>query len=276
MLRINLLISTINEGIERVSNLLQEPKPGISYIIIHQYTAEGRPSIPEILLREDVRIIQIPGKGLSISRNEAIKAADGDIAIIADDDVTYLNESFEIVRKAFEENQNADVICFKIKTLDGEQEYKKYPKEQYCINIKKKHYISSIEISFRISSIRNANILFDERFGIGSENLPAGEEQAFIGDCIHKNIKVYYCPEYYIIHPYLSSAKINLGFSKENIWILAALSARNSVILGLIVTVYRVFRLFPALLRNRQSPITFLKESFRAIQYIQSTSKNTF
>ena len=70
---LNVLISTIDEGIEKVQNVILKYRKDIFYIISHQYTAEEFKYVPQELKRKDVLISQIPGSGVTKSRNNSIK-----------------------------------------------------------------------------------------------------------------------------------------------------------------------------------------------------------
>ena len=77
---------------------------------------------------EETRIIAMDGKhitwvnsperGLSKSRNLAIKNSDADICLIADDDMIYIDNYEEIVLKAFKDIPEADLIAFQVQTLE--------------------------------------------------------------------------------------------------------------------------------------------------------------
>jgi hypothetical protein len=157
--------------------------------------------------RDDVILISRFGRGLSRNRNNALRMVESGIALIADDDSYFLQDSFEKIRAVFQENLDTDVACFKIQTFEGEPEYKSYPEEKYSLNLERRHYISSLEIAFRIKKIKDNNIFFDERFGAGSEKIPAGEEEAFVQDCDVKKLRIDYYPFYIVKHPYQSSTK---------------------------------------------------------------------
>jgi hypothetical protein len=86
-LSLNILISTIDSGINKISGVLLSYRQDVSYIVSHQYRDEKHLPIPTELLREDVFISQIPGQGLTKSRNNAIQLATSDICVISDDDV---------------------------------------------------------------------------------------------------------------------------------------------------------------------------------------------
>lgn len=205
-MKLSVLISTIDSGIDNLKNILLSPRHDVEYIISHQFTDEKYIYIPAYLIRDDIIISQIPGKGLSRSRNNAIKHAPGDIALIADDDVRYKPEYFDRVIEAYRDN-DVDVACFKIKTPDGEQEYKAYPNKQFKIADFDTYSPSSIELTFKLDVIRRNKIQFDERFGLGTF-IPAGEENIFIKQCIRKNLNIRFFPEFIVEHPYDSTTKI--------------------------------------------------------------------
>lgn len=64
-----------------------------------------------------VKMISTKERGLSRSRNMALKNAMGDICLIADDDVVYYDGLQEKIKKAFNECRNADIISFSAKRI---------------------------------------------------------------------------------------------------------------------------------------------------------------
>lgn len=103
-MKINILVSTINGGIESVSGLLLPKNEFVSYIISHQYTSDDYLKIPMELIRDDIKISQIKGKGVTKSRNNAIQLADAEIGLFSDDDVQYELEWLENLQRKFDEN----------------------------------------------------------------------------------------------------------------------------------------------------------------------------
>lgn len=90
-LTLDLLICTLDDGILKVASIFQEERNDVRYIVSQQITDERFRQIPStFLLRKDVLVSQIEGKGLSVNRNNALSLARGDVALIADDDVRYL------------------------------------------------------------------------------------------------------------------------------------------------------------------------------------------
>lgn len=143
-------------------------------------------------------------KGLSKSRNRAIELCDSDIALISDDDVKYIDNIDNIITNAFKENPNADIITFQIKTPENQLFNENYKSSKFTHNIKTIMSVSSVEIAFRTQSIRTKNLLFDEKFGLGTK-YPTGEEAIFLNDAIKKGLKVIFLPIPIVLHPKESS-----------------------------------------------------------------------
>ena len=130
-------------------------------------------------------------RGLSRSRNMALRNATADICMIADDDMEYRSNYVDIVRSAFKEN-DADIIGFQVAGI--EKEYKQYASEERRISYLNSMKMSSVELAFRRNSLIEKNIWFDELIGAGTEFL-MGEENALLFDCLRKKLNIYYVPQ---------------------------------------------------------------------------------
>lgn len=253
-MKLNILISTLNSGIHQVSNIFLEPQDHVRYTVIHQITSSHYAQ-PDCIKRSDVQVIQTVGKGLSKSRNLAIDYAQGDIAIIADDDVLYTEQYFNTVLEAYRENPGLDVACFKIRTGEHEPEYKPYYKLPLLIQGDPPHFISSIETTFRISSLQNSNVRFDERFGLGSGQFTSGEEMIFVYDCLKSGLKIKYFPEYIVEHPFESSGK---SLSNEKHMTVGAVYARTKGLRSLGIAFKKFASKLPFLFHVKNNPFIYL------------------
>jgi glycosyltransferase involved in cell wall biosynthesis len=271
-MKINILICTIDEGIGRVHRILQPVQKDVTYIISHQYLNEEFKVIPKELIREDIILSQIPGRGLSRNRNNAISLADGDIALIADDDVQYLPGTFEIIREAFENDNELAVACFKIKTPDGEPEYKKYPVTSYILGKYRHHAISSVEIAFKTSPVKKTGIRFDERFGLGSEKLTGGEETVFISDCIRAGLKVCYFPSYIVRHLYESTRTKYKRFDTKINQLNGAVYARVHGWWAFPYAFAKTMILAPVMILTGKNPLEYLRQKLIAIKYVYKSN----
>lgn len=265
-MKLSVLISTIDTGINNVSKILLDTRNDVEYIISHQYRDEKFLLIPPELIRSDVIISQIPGKGLTISRNNAIRLANGDICVIADDDVIYTNEYFDTIKEAYS-TSNFDLICLKIYTGEGQPQYKNYPNERKRITSILEYSPSSIEITFLKDPVIKKNILFDERFGMGSW-LNGGGENLFVHDAIEKGLNVEFIPEYIVQHPFESTIKSFPIYAKRRVRVLGALDARLDGAISIPKAFYEVVRSFPKLIKNKKNPISYLMERLSGVAYI--------
>lgn len=130
-------------------------------------------------------------RGLSNSRNMGLKNASGDICVLADDDLEYIDNYEKIILNEFERYSNVDIITFQVYGI--EKKFKSYSKKKKKLNFISTFKVSSVEIAFKLNSIKNAGIQFNEYFGAGSKFI-FGEENIFLSDCIKKGLKIMYVP----------------------------------------------------------------------------------
>ena len=265
---VNVLISTIDAGINRVENVLLSPRSDLKYVVSHQVTDEQYRDIPAVLKRKDVLIDQIKGRGLSRNRNNAFAMADGDIGILADDDVLYQDEYIDTIITAYKADQDLDVACFKIATPSGEPEYKDYAAFSYLLSRESHHYLSTIEITVKLKELINNKLLFDERFGLGSKLNSFGEEAVFIHDCIKAGLKVKYIPDYVVEHEATSTIKGNSPYAASNNIFKGAYDARRYGWLAFPTSFYGTLKYWPDLSRSGKSPYAYLKERLKGVFYI--------
>lgn len=130
-------------------------------------------------------------RGLSRSRNMAIKYAEGDICQICDDDQTVSEDGEDVICNVYKEHPEVDVITFSLVRKDGN---KKYPNNEQYINFIQMLKTNSLQITFRKEAILKKYIEFDINMGSGTGN-GGGEENKFLFDCKRKGIKLFYSPQ---------------------------------------------------------------------------------
>lgn len=267
-MRINMLVATLDGGIKRVPQILLPPRDDLQYIVSHQVTSSRYRKVPANLHRKDISVVQIEGKGLSRNRNNALALADGDIVMLADDDVRYREEYIEHVQAAFAADPKMSVACFKIATPPGEPEYKEYAEHPYLLNDEEHHYISTLEIVFRLGRIKEKGIYFDERFGLGSRLNNFGEEAVFIHDCLKAGLRVKYIPEYIVEHPAVSTIRSIGRYEAVHNIFKGAYDARRYGWLAFPGAFYGTLKLRPELREYGKSPRAYLAERLRGAAYI--------
>lgn len=205
-LDLQILLSTMNQN---NYNILNKMNINSDIIVINQNNKDNT----ENFIYNNHRVLWINSinRGLSISRNEAIKNASNDICLIADDDLEYINNYRDIVIDKFKSNPHCDVITFQVEGI--EKPFKKYNVEERELNYLTTMKVSSVEIAFKLSSINNKNIRFNELFGAGSKYY-LGEENIFLYECLKNNLKVLYCPVK-IANLHIKSSSWFKGFTKD-------------------------------------------------------------
>ncbi|MEG2247151.1 MAG: glycosyltransferase, partial [Peptostreptococcaceae bacterium] len=97
-MQIQILISTMNR--QSISELkLGEKNIFKDCIIINQITKDNLKLVNEELKDEKIKMISYREKGLSKSRNRALENSTGDILLLTDDDISFFDQSFEIIKK---------------------------------------------------------------------------------------------------------------------------------------------------------------------------------
>lgn len=172
---LELLICTIDEGIQTVAEHVLPEREDVRYLVSCQYTTARPPVVPQALEREDVTVTFLPGKGLCRNRNHAFSLAQGDILKICDDDEVWMPQYFDAILSAYAHDPELDLAHFQ---AIGPR--KVYPPS----------FVSSFEITVRRSSL--AGLQFDEHFGLGSQHLCAGEEDVFMHDARQKGLHIRY------------------------------------------------------------------------------------
>jgi glycosyltransferase involved in cell wall biosynthesis len=154
---------------------------------------------------EKVSVINVDEKGLSKSRNLALKHASKKICLIADDDVVYFsNFDIEIV-SAFNKNPKASVITFNHQRVGMQVPHNKSTKE-YFHSKKSLENVCSIEIAFQLNDVKENNLSFDENFGLGSY-FETAEEYLFLRDAFKLKLIVLFYPFVLVSHPLISSGE---------------------------------------------------------------------
>lgn len=206
-MKIFILISTIDRRILRVPAVLREPEPEVHYVVVWQQTyqevdEEEETLTAELTSREDVTLVTLPGRGLSRSRNAAIKTVhslledplEDAVCIIADDDEKFTSDAFGLVNSYYLQHPDVDIALMRIRSVVDKSYFKKYPEVE--IDYRKhprSYYPCSLEMTFR-ARVWHAGIRFDERFGLGSPKLSAGEEEIFMIDAMDSGLRARIVP----------------------------------------------------------------------------------
>ena len=142
-----------------------------------------------------VKMITTPTRGVGLNRNLALLAAEGDILLMADDDVVYREDMPQQVLAAFEENPQADVIVFSLELTKNGQVFDHRRDTHRRLHTWNAMKVGACRVAMRKAALDRANIRFHQCFGGGCP-FSAGEDSLFVKSCLDKGLRVY-------AHPYV-------------------------------------------------------------------------
>lgn len=136
-----------------------------------------------------VRMYSYSQRGVGKSRNNALLNAEGDICLLADDDVIYVDGYEKIILDAFDRYPDGDVILFRVDSLNPDRPIDKIKKSG---RLREYHATScgTWNVAFRRERIQKSNIWFSLLFG-GGAKYGSGEDSLFIHELFRKKLHVY-------------------------------------------------------------------------------------
>lgn len=134
------------------------------------------------------RIYSTTQRGLTKSRNMAIRLATADICLLCDDDEVFVPDYESRILDAYRKLPDADIIIFKMVNRSPS-----FPDQVMRLKFPKTMKVSSWQISFRRDRLNAAGVKFDELLGAGTGN-GAEEELKFLLDCQKTDLNIYYVP----------------------------------------------------------------------------------
>ncbi|MEK3769944.1 glycosyltransferase [Paenibacillus sp. FSL R5-0887] len=160
---------------------------------------------------KNIKWISSTQRGLSRSRNMALENSKSEICLLADDDLEYLMDYEKTILSQFELYEEADIIAFQVEGIEGS--FKQYSNKSYNVNYLTSMKISSVEVAFRLDSIKKNGLNFNELFGAGSKYF-MGEENIFLMNCLKCGLKIRYVP-IKIANLHIGQSTWFKGFNKE-------------------------------------------------------------
>lgn len=203
-------ISTVGESINGLYDKVKAIPSNIVILISHQGHEDALINNSLIQL-SNVYVVTKNERGLSKSRNVLLENAITlaiDYLIISDDDVYYNNDGLDILSQYLIEKEE-HLSHYQFQSCNESNHLrKKYKTKSYELKKLDVFSVSSIEMCINIRLVKENNIRFDERFGLGSI-YSAGEEPIFLSDALSYNHHIRFLPITVTIHPLESSgAKI--------------------------------------------------------------------
>lgn len=206
---LEVLIITLDEGINNIPAMLLEPREGIGYLVSWQHSDGKEQDVPNELQRPDVEVHHLAGRGISRNRNNCLRHASADVCLIADDDCQYTHEQLQAVIDTFVQHPDVDIATFR---YSSENNSKIYPTQSINLaTLPKGYYVSSIEIAFKRESVQG-KFWFNELFGYGAP-LSCGEEELLVLTAKQQGLKCQFFPIDIVRHDDITNTINNISKS---------------------------------------------------------------
>ncbi len=184
---------------ERVSNI-HFPGDQFDYLVLTQNPNQVSYQSPA-----QAQLIEVPGKGVAKSRNQAILNAKTDLLIFGDDDVEFHPAELAKAVQKFEKDPELVLLLLAARDERGNPR-KQYPTKETRLNLLNSARAATYEMMIRVSAVKQLEVRFDERFGAGAE-LYLGDEYIFISDLIRAGARCDFAPIFVATHPADSSGE---------------------------------------------------------------------
>ncbi|WP_180112721.1 glycosyltransferase family A protein [Acinetobacter sp. YH12131] len=181
-----LLISTMHKNVVQVLDMIKMSNISCDVLVVVQGNINDYREVTKG--NQNIKIFFSKERGLSKSRNMALRNSKADIVLLADDDLYYYDGFDEIILDAFQKNDQFEFIIFNVDNYE-----KSYPREEKRFFFLNVLGVSSWQIAFKRGDVVNKNIFFNENFGTGSGMYMSGEENIFLAKC-YSYFKMIYLP----------------------------------------------------------------------------------
>lgn len=184
--KLEVMMAVMHEKEEDISSVATRTGINTDVLIINQCNHDN--TLIEEKPYGKIRCISTTERGLSRSRNMALKNLNADFGLVCDDDEILAEDYKEKILQAFNKHRDVDIMCFQV-----QRKNKKYPNKEMKIGYLRALRVMSVQVVIKRDSVRKAGIEFDNNFGSGTE-LGSGEENIFLFDCLKAGLKIYYVP----------------------------------------------------------------------------------
>lgn len=157
------------------------------------------------------RMISTTERGLSRSRNMALRNARGEICQLCDDDEVLIGGYKKNILDAYNALPSASMIAFNVKRINTVLKKKYY---QISETKETKRSFASPMLTFRLKDILENGIIFNELFGSGTAWGP-GEDSLFIRDVRSAGLMICECPSVIAIQDYSNESKWFHGYNER-------------------------------------------------------------
>lgn len=129
-------------------------------------------------------------RGVGRNRNLLLDHAEGEICVLADDDMRFTDGYPQLALQAFRERPDADLLIFNLLEKNPRRYQNRKTTRVRWYNFGK---YGAARIAFRRGALERTGIRFDLRFGGGAE-YGSGEDTIFLRSCLKAGLRIYAVP----------------------------------------------------------------------------------
>ena len=210
-------VSTVESKLlDNIDFMNQLAKIDDPIVIVNQFRDQP---LDASALGQNVQVINSKSRGLSHSRNVALKAIDVDFVMICDDDISLVPANIERIKKEIQKSPDCALYFTRLQKTTGELWRKNYEDGPVSINglsfksRRRIQQINSMEQVYNLRFLHVNQLIFNVDFGAGSGKFQLGEETLMSWSILKAGGVLRYLPIVARIHPPLSSGSI---FSVQN------------------------------------------------------------
>lgn len=186
-MKVEVLVATMNQNDH---SLLDKMNIQSNCIIANQC---NKNEIEDFIYKGyNIKFLSFAERGVGLNRNNALMRAKADISIIADDDMIFIDNYEDKIKRIFNDNPKADVI---ILNLIESTNQRFQIKKKFKVNYKNFMRFGAARLVFRTKSVTKHGISFNLHFG-GGTDYSAGEDVLFLNDCLKKDLNVIAVPDF--------------------------------------------------------------------------------
>lgn len=172
------------------------------------------------------RMISTKERGLSKSRNMALRHAKGDICLLSDDDEEFSDGYAKSIIENYKKYPDASAIVFNVRRINYNMKKKYYRIQSERLAPKYRGYQSAM-LTFRRDIIMDNHIYFDEKFGSGT-SWGGGEEILFERDIRRNGLLLYENPFQVATLDYAGGSQWFKGYNERYFYNLGAFGYYSS------------------------------------------------
>lgn len=215
------------------------------------------------------RMFSTTERGAAKSRNMALRNAQGEICLLADDDEVLNPNACSVISQAFSSLPDATAIVFNVDRINNRLKKSYYTITQVKESPSYRGY-GNVQMAFRLDTIKRKGILFNEKFGSGTE-WGGGEDILFQKDMRRAGLKIYEYPANVATIDYGSDSQWFQGYNEKLFYNIGAFNGYvNNGRLKIETILYSIYFCFYKLRKDKTlnpfKRVLWMYRGFKGIQ----------